>query len=400
MRAKEKAAKAGLRWLTPTVLALGAVSLLTDVSGEMVAPLLPAFITTVLGGGALYVGLVDGLADLSNSLLQLAAGRRVDRTGRRKPLVPFGYGLSGLIRPLMGFATAPWQAVAVRVSDRVGKGLRSAPRDHLLYQEATPKTRGRVFSFHRAMDHTGAVLGPLAALLLLGAFHGDLRKVFLWAAVPGVLAFVTILWAVREKPLAPPSSKPLPWAWLPPREVRPFFAALFVFNLGASTDLFLLLKAGQSDVPLMALPLLWMAFHGVKVASSLGAGSLADRWGERPTIALGWLLYAAVYTALAFISDRAWVTGIFIVYGLYHGLTEGPEKALVSHLAPARVQGAAFGWYNLVFGLLSVPASLFFGWLYDAYSPRAAFLSGGLFALAGLALLWILPVLRAAKRRT
>lgn len=387
------------RWLTPTVLALGAVSLLTDVSGEMIAPLLPAFITTVLGGGAVAVGLVDGLADLVDSLLQVLVGRRVDRTGKRKPLVLLGYSLSGLLRPFMALATAPWQAVAVRVSDRVGKGLRSAPRDHLLYQEATPRTRGRVFSFHRAMDHTGAVLGPLAALILLGVFHGDMRKVFLWAAVPGVLAFLAIVFAVRERPLALPPAKAAPWVWLPPTEVRPLFAALFVFNLGASTDLFLLLKAGQSNVPLMTLPLLWMAFHGVKVASSLGAGSLADRWGERPTIALGWLIYAAVYAALAFTSDRAWVIGLFVVYGLYHGLTEGPEKALVSHLAPAKVQGAAFGWYNLVFGLLAVPASLLFGWLYDAYSPKAAFLSGGLFALAGLGLLYALPVLRAAKGR-
>ena len=383
-------------WLTPTVLALGVVTLLTDVSGEMVAPLLPAFITTVLGGGAIAVGLVDSLADLVNSLIQILVGRRIDRTGKRKPLVLFGYGLSGLLRPLMGLATAPWQAVLVRVSDRVGKGFRSAPRDHLLYQEARPETRGRVFSFHRAMDHTGAVIGPLVALGLLTLFHGDMRRVFLWAAVPALLAFLAIL-TVREKPMLMATNKPLPWAWLPPKEVRPLFMALFVFNLGASTDMFLLLKVGQSHVPLVALPLIWMAFHGVKVAASLWGGSLADRWGERPTIATGWAVYVVVYAALAFSTDLTVVTSIFIFYGFYHGLTEGPEKALVSHLAPAQVQGAAFGWYNLVFGLLAVPASLFFGWLYDAVSPKAAFLSGSFFALGGLLLLFALPIFPRPK---
>jgi predicted MFS family arabinose efflux permease len=236
-------------------------------------------------------------------------------------------------------------------------------------------------------------------VLLLQLFDGDMRKVFLWAAVPGVLAFLAIWFAVKEKPAPGPAPKAVPWAWLPPKEVRPLFLALGVFNLGASTDLFLLLKAGQSNAPLASLPLLWMALHGVKVAASLLGGSLTDRIGARPTIALGWLVYVLVYGALAFTSDLYAVSALLIVYGLYHGLTEGPEKALVARLAPQRVQGAAFGWYNLVFGLLAVPASLFFGWLYDAVSPKAAFLSGAGFALGGLLLLFALPVMTDLKRR-
>lgn len=386
-------------WLRPQVFALGLVSLFTDVASEMVIPLLPLFVTTVLGGGAVSVGLIDGLADLTKSVLDVAAGRRVDRTGRRRPFLLFGYSLSGLVRPLMAFAAAPWQVVGVRVADRVGKGLRSSPRDSLLADQATPATRGRVYGFHRAMDHAGAVLGPLVAVGLLHLWGGDLRRIFLWAALPGALAVAVICLFVREAPGARPDPRGTAngWAWLPPKELRPLLLPLGVFTLGASSDMFLLLKAAQVRSAVTTLPLLWMGLHLVKVASSLAGGPLVDRFGGRFTLSLGWLVYIAVYLAMGLASDPGRVAVLFLVYGLFHGLSEGPEKALVARLAPARAKGAAFGWYGLTTGVLGLPAALIFGGLWDAFGSRWAFFSGAGFAAAALLLLWTQPALAGAS---
>lgn len=378
------------RWLSRNVMALGLVSLFTDISGEMVVPLLPLFITTVLGGGALAVAWVDGLAELSNALLQVVAGRRADRTGKKRPLVLLGYSLSGLIRPLMAFATAPWHAVLVRVIDRVGKGLRSSPRDAILAAESQEHERGRVYGFHRAMDHMGAVLGPLAAVVLLSAFAGDLRKVFLMAAIPGAAAVLVIVLLLREKE-APRRRVKLPaWSWTPPRELWPALAPIAIFTLGASSDMFLLLKATRSNAPVSSLPLLWMALHVVKAGSSLLGGQVADRMGERASIILGWLVYIGVYAGLALVEDPTQVAALFVIYGLFHGLTEGPEKALIARLAPAKARATAFGWYNLITGVLSLPASLFFAWLWDTYGAATAFYSGAFFAACALLLLLLL----------
>jgi MFS family permease len=375
------------------VLALGVVSLFTDIASEMVIPLLPLFVTTVLGGGAVSVGLIDGLADMAKSVLDVGAGRRVDRTGRRRPFLLFGYSLSGLVRPLMAFAAAPWQVVGVRVADRVGKGLRSSPRDSLLADQATPATRGRVYGFHRAMDHTGAVLGPLVAVGLLHWWGQDLRRIFLWAALPGALAVAVIYLFVREEPAAAKrSTGPAgAWTWLPPAELRPLLWPWAVFTLGASSDMFLLLKAAQVRSAVTTLPLLWMGLHLVKVASSLAGGPLVDRFGGRVTLSLGWLVYIAIYLAMGLASDPGQVAVLFLVYGLYHGLSEGPEKAMVARLSSAGGKGAAFGWYGLTTGVLGLLAALIFGGLWDAFGSRWAFFSGAGFAAVALALLWLQP---------
>ena len=382
-------------WLSTQVLALSAVSLLTDIGGEMVVPLLPTFITVMLGGGAMAVGAVDGLADLVSSVLQVGAGRRTDKTGRRRPFVILGYSLSGLMRPLMGFAVAPWQVVAVRSADRVGKGLRTAPRESLLAEQATPGTRGKVFGFHRAMDNAGAVLGPLAAILMLNYFGGDLRKVFLSTLVPGALALLVAVLFVRESRGQAGKLKggQERWSWIPPKEIRPLLWPLAVFTLGASSDMFLLLKAGQSKTPLVTLPLLWMGLHMVKVLSSLLSGPLVDRWGSRISMSLGWLVYIAIYAGMAYVGSPAAIAALFLIYGLFHGLTEGPEKALVAQLTPKHLKGTCFGWYGLVTGVLALPAGLFFGWLWDAHGQAWAFGSGAAFAAVALVLLWLQPAL-------
>lgn len=354
---------------------------------------MPLFVTAVLGGGALALGAIDGVAEAIAAILKLEAGRWSDRLRRRRPFVVFGYALSGLARPMMGLVGSVWTAGAVRSADRVGKGLRTSPRDALLAAAVPPAQQGRAFSFHRAMDHLGAALGPLLAIRLLYLFGREaenLRKVFVWGALPGVLAFLLLWLFVREAKEAPGApAKALPRAWMPPEPLRPFMAALTVFTLGASSDLFLLLRAAPHAVTdaLIALPLLWIGLHIVKTLSSVAGGQVSDRLGARPTLALGWLLYAAVYAALAFLDPGPVAIAVLLLYGAYYGLTEGPEKVLVSQLSSAKERAEAFGWYHLVTGLGALPASLLFGFLYDHVSPRAAFLTGAGFALSGLLLL-------------
>ncbi len=380
------------RWLGPQVLVFGLASLLTDLSSEMVAPFMPIFVTAVLGGGALALGAIDGVAEAIAAVLKLQAGRWSDRLGKRRPFVVAGYALSSFARPLMGLVGSVWSAGAVRSLDRVGKGLRTSPRDALIAAAVPPAEQGRAFGFHRAMDHLGAVLGPLAALGLLAWLGPDpqnLRQVFLWGALPGLLA-VLLLWAfVREAEIGEAPKVKLPLRWLPPKELRPFMLALGVFTLGASSDLFLLLRASPASAQqaLGVLPWLWIGLHLVKSASSLAGGQISDRLGARRTLALGWALYAAVYAALAFVQPGPWAIALVLVYGLYYGLTEGPEKVITVALARPQERAEAFGWYHMVTGLGMLPASLLFGWLYDQVSPAAAFLTGSGLALSGLLLL-------------
>jgi MFS family permease len=368
-------------WRRGNVLWLGIVSLLTDASSEMVVPLLPLFLTTVLNGGPLALGWIEGAADATSSLLKLFSGRWSDRTGRRRPLVLAGYGLSTVARPLVAVAGAPWHVLVVRVTDRVGKGIRSSPRDALIAGSVGPDDRGAAFGFHRAMDHAGAVIGPLLALAALWLWPGDLRTVFALAAIPGVFAVMAIAIGVREAaPTAPPAAQaPL---GKPPPELRGLLAAVALFTLGNASDVFLLLRAGGEVGSTTTLPLLWMAFHVVKVASSLLGGRLSDRIDRRRVILAGWIVYALVYAAFAYVEDPLAVAALFVVYGTYHGLTEGAERALVADLAPAGARGTAFGWYNLVVGLLALPASVMFGFLWEYAGAPVAFLTGSALALA------------------
>jgi MFS family permease len=376
-------------WLTRQVLALGLVALLTDMGTEMGMPLLPALIAS-LGGGALAVGLIDGLADAVAALLQVFAGRASDRSGRRKPYVFAGYSLSGLVRPLFGLAAAPWQVVAVRSADRVGKGLRKPSTNALLDQAASPATRGRVFGFYDAMDNAGQMLGPLLAMALLLALAGDLHKVLLCAIVPGALAAVVILGWVREhrSPQAAPGE---PFPWIPPRAILPVLLPIAVFSLGNASDLFLLLKVHQGGAALWTQALLWAGYSLFKIISALVGGRLSDRIGPRMTISLGWAFYAAVYGAFALTSSLGGMTALFLAYGLFHGMSEGPLKALVGSLTPAKLKSTGYGWLGLTTGLMALPAGLLFGWLWDAHGAPAAFGTGAGLALLGLALLWTVP---------
>ena len=417
--------------LPPAVIALGLTSFFTDAGTEMIFPLLPVFVAS-LGASTTFLGLVEGLADATSSLLKLASGELADRTGRTKPFVVAGYGIAGAVRPLVALASAPWHVLLVRVGDRVGKGIRSAPRDALLAASVPPEQSGRAFGFHRAMDHAGAVVGPLCATALL-ALGWELRDVFWAATIPGAVAFAFVLTvpasgttaclprsgtsiplarapsspgrlasAVREPPR--PGSLAIGQAsaaattdvvraqaapqgrQLPPR-LRSYLAILALFSLGNSSDAFLLLRAKDLGIATAAIPILWSVFHVSKVLSSLLGGDLADRIPRVKLVLFGWAVFAAAYVGfgLATAAWQVWV--LFVIYGAFFGLTEPAEKALVKDLAPVAARGRAYGAYNFVVGLSAIPAGVLTGWLWQEYGPLVALSTGAaLAALAAIAL--------------
>lgn len=387
--------------LPPTVRALAATSFLTDAASEMLYPLVPAFLATVLGASPAFVGTIEGAAESTAALLKVASGWWSDRVGRAKPLVVAGYALAAVARPLVALSTAAWQVLALRLIDRTGKGIRGAPRDALLAASVDASERGRAFGFHRAADHAGAVVGPLLAFALLEWAGLSLRTVFALSAIPGALAVLVLVTRVREtrgaarvaSPGAADLRAPLP---------RRFWAVLgviLVFTLGNSTDAFLLLRAQELGVPVAQLPLLWAALHVVKSALATPAGALSDRVGRRTLLLAGWAWYAVVYAAMAFATTAWEAWALFLAYGLHFALVEGAERALVADLVPAERRGTAFGWFNAAVGAAAFPASLLFGVVWSRAGAPAAFLVGAALAAAACALgALVLP--RSASLRT
>jgi MFS family permease len=309
---------------------------------------------------------------------------------RRKPLVLAGYGLSSLVRPLVAVATGPLAVLVIRFADRIGKGVRTSPRDALIADSVDAGLRGRAFGFHRAMDHAGALVGPLLAAALLATWVSDLRVLFALAAIPGALAVLLIVWRLREsaaRELAPSAGNSF-FSLVPRGKLRRYLLILLLFTLGNSTDAFLLLRAGELGVSAAHIPLLWAFFHVVKMASVYPFGALSDGLGRRGMILAGWGVYALAYLGFARAQSEWQIWALFAFYGLFYGLTEGTEKALLADLADPAERGAAFGWYNFAIGIGALPASLLFGAIWQQFGPQAAFGFGaGLAALAAL-LLW------------
>ena len=373
--------------LPKLVRRLGLVSLLTDASSEMIYPLLPAFVTSVLGAGPLFLGLVEGAAEATAALVKIGSGALSDRARHKKPLVFAGYGLSSLTRPLMALAATPLQVLAVRLADRLGKGVRGAPRDALLAAATAPGERGRAYGFHRAMDNLGAALGPLlaAGALALGC---SLRMVFGLAAIPALLSLLVLVLGVEEDAAAERTQGAgRGQSGLGPGAFRRYLVVLGVFTLGNSSDAFLLLRAQDAGVSLGLIPLLWTFHHAVKSGAGTWCGALSDRLGRRRVILVGWGIYALAYLGLAFATRAAAVWLLFAGYGLFHALTEGAERALVADLVSAESRGWAFGLYHAVTGAMLLPASLLTGELWQAFGPRVALATGATFsALAALGL--------------
>jgi MFS family permease len=391
------------------------VSFFTDVSTEMIYPLLPVFLASVLGANASFIGAIEGVAETTASLLKLASGWWSDKVGSRKILVVIGYGIATIVRPFTAATYSARQVLAIRLTDRIGKGIRTSPRDALLADSAPPQARGRAFGFHAAADNAGAVLGPLLAFMLLklqgvGSFDGTkrllphdeqaLRNVFWLAAVPGIIAMVVLIIVVRDVPHRAAEDKTAEasigdigggltkrfWAYL---------VVVLVFTLGNSTDAFLLLRANQLGVPVAMAPILWALLNFVKSATGTYGGQLSDTIGRKPLIVGGWLLYAAVYFAFGWAAAAWQAWALFAVYGIFYGMTEGTEKALVADIVPRARRGSAFGWYNLAIGLGALPASLMFGAIWDRAGAPSAFVFG-----ASLALIAALLMALVAPSRT
>ena len=379
--------------LPRNVILLGWASLLNDVASEMLYPLLPTFLITVLGGNKAWLGTIDGIAETASSLLKLWSGARSDVTTSRKRFVVAGYGLAAIARPLMGLAGYPWQLLSLRVLDRLGKGIRTAPRDALIAEAAAEGTRGRAFGFHRAMDHLGAAIGPLLAFAFLWFWPNQLRLLFLLAIVPAIPILFLVSFGVREgRRAAPPSGDGVLKLSLKPFDgrFRLYLVALAIFTLGNSSDSFLLVRAGELGVPTAWLPVLWCVFHVAKSVLSYAAGQWIDRVGARPLIWVGWLIYALTYIAFAFATAAWHAWALFLVYAIFYALTEPSEKALVANLVGTEDRGLAYGWYNLTIGIGALPASMIFGFVYQSAGPLAAFGMGAL--LAALAALLLLGV--------
>jgi MFS family permease len=365
--------------LPRAVFLFGLVSLCNDAASDMILPLLPAFLTLTLGAGPAALGLIEGTAEAASSLLKLWAGRAGDRGVSRKGLAVGGYAASNLARPLIGLAGA-WTAVlALRFADRVGKGLRTAPRDAMLSAQVGPALRGRAFGLHRAMDHAGAMLGPLAAAGLL-ALGLPMREVFVASAVPGALAVAVLAFGLREvRPPAPAGAPPpLRWRLLPPG-LRLLVTAVSLLTLVAVPDAFLLLWVTQAGVHVAAIPLVWTGLQAVRTLTAWPGGWFADRVGRIPVVAVGWLVRAAALAGLAVSPSLAAGVACLAAYAGATAVTEGAERAFIGDRAPAPLLGTAYGLYHMNVGLLSLPAALWLGWVWGAFgAPTACGVSAAL----------------------
>jgi MFS family permease len=379
--------------LPRTVIVLGLVSLLNDAASEMITPLLPIFLTAALGAGPAIVGLVEGLAEATASVLKLVAGRLADRGVPAKALVVGGYSLSNVARPLIGLATGWGAVLALRFLDRVGKGLRSAPRDALI-AAAAPDQRGRAFGFHRSMDHAGAVIGPLLAFALLAA-HADLEHVFLASAVPGLIVVLLLLLGL---PSAPPAEVAAPsrfsWKGLHGR-LRAMIVAAGLLALSSVPEVFVVLWATQSGLEVTWVPLVWAAASAAKMLIALPAGVLSDRIGRIPLLLGGWTLRVVVLLLLAWATPgqvAVWL--LFMAYSATLAITEPAERSVIGdHAAPGE-RGTAFGLYHLASGLLVLPGALVFGLVWERFGSAAAFTASAVVTTAAAVLMITLAAVR------
>jgi len=381
--------------LPRTVWVLGLASLLNDTASEMIMPLLPVFLTATLGAAPAAIGLIEGAATAVSSILQLLSGRLADRGVSVRRLVLAGYGASNLVRPLIALAWAWPMVFALRFADRIGKGLRTTPRDALLSQSVAERQRGSVFGFHRAMDHGGAMLGPLLAF---GLLQGGLstEQVFLSSAIPGVLVLLCLGLGLRRTPAAP-AQPPAPLHWgLLDKPVRGLIGAAGVMALASVPDAFVVLWAFQGGVEVLWLPLLWAAAQAVRAAVALPAGRLSDRLGRRPVVIGGWLIRAAVLALMGTVSqDGTLLWALFLAYAGATACTEGAERALIGDHAPPQHRATAFGIYHLVSGLLALPGAVLLGGLWQTIGQR-----GALWFAAGLTLLGVGIFTRYARSAT
>ncbi|NEQ47730.1 MAG: MFS transporter [Leptolyngbya sp. SIOISBB] len=386
--------------LNRTVSALGLVSLLSDLASKMVYPLTPIFLTGVLGAPAWTVGVVEGIAESTASILKLYSGWLSDRVGQRKPFAVMGYGLGALSKLGLAVSLGWGHVLGARLIDRVGKGLRAAPRDALIAENCLPQQRGQAFGLHHSLETIGEIVGPLAGFWLLWQFPENYRGVFAIAFIPALLSVLVLLALVKEprSPRQAARSRPqFTFQGLSPT-YRRFLLVVGLFGLGNSSDAFLLLRAQELGFASSQVLLLYAVFNLVEMSLGLAAGNLSDRVGRRPLLASGYLVFALVYLGFAIAPSAAVIWPLFMLYGLYSTLTRGVQKAFVADLVHPERRGAEIGTFYLVVGLVALPASLVAGWLYTQVGVAAPFyLSAAIAAIAALLLRIVQPTPLATR---
>jgi MFS family permease len=375
--------------LPRTVVVLGFVSLLNDAASEMITPLLPIFLTAVLGSGPMIVGVIEGVAEATASVLKVVAGRMADRGWNPKVLVLAGYGTSNFMRPLIGIALSWWWVLALRFLDRVGKGIRTAPRDALIAGATDSARRGAAFGFHRSMDHAGAVIGPLFAYVLL-ATSMPLEQVFFWSIVPGMLVILLLIFGVQSRAPVDVSSvrEPLRWQLLDVR-LRAVILSAAALAFAAVPEVFVVLWAQDAGLAIVWIPLVWAAASFAKMVIALPAGMLSDRIGRIPVLILGWSCRVAALLALAFAgAEGVMVWVLFLAYSGSLAISEPAERSVIGDHAPPQLRGTAFGLYHMASGLLLLPGAVVFGAIWQSLSAAYAFaMAAAITAIAAAALL-------------
>jgi len=376
----------------------GFVSFFMDVSSEMIYPLVPLFLANTLGVNKSLIGLIEGIAESTASLLKVFSGWYSDRIGNRKWLMAAGYGISTLSRPFVALASGWHQVLGSRFLDRFGKGVRTAPRDAIIAESTEKAYLGRAFSFHRSMDTMGAVVGPALAFFFLGIFSNDYRKVFWLSMIPGVIAVLLIILFITEKKKSTAAQTERPKLTLAHFDWKfKFFVVIAtLFAVGNSSDVFLILRAEQVGIPTVTIPLVYLMFNLVYSLSAVPAGMAADKYGRKRLILLGFILFAILYYGFAVASGTKAIWILFGFYGLFMGLTEGIQKAFLATIIPQDFKATAFGVYTTTVGLAMFPASLIGGWLWDHVSPAATFYFGALTASAS-AVLFIVFIIAVRK---
>lgn len=364
------------------VFFLGVVSFFTDISSEMIYPLLPVFLTSVLHASVSFVGLLEGIAESTASILKLFSGAISDKFGKRKPLIIFGYSMASITRPFIAIAALPWHILSVRLLDRVGKGIRTSPRDALIADSCNKDERGKSFGFHRGMDHAGAVLGPLIAACILYFLPGNYRLVFWLAFIPATISIFFIITKVEEIAPREPAKNQFKFTFAHfNKNFKLFLLIIFLFTLSNSSDAFLILRAKDLGVSIAYIPILWVLLHIVKMVFSIPGGILSDKFGRVKIIAIGWLIYFLTYFGFAHASTQLHIWLLFGIYGIFFGLTEGVEKAFVADITDCDQRGSAYGMYNFVIGVGAFPSSLIFGLIWQYFGAKIAFIYGAILSL-------------------
>ncbi|MEO0233214.1 MAG: MFS transporter [candidate division WOR-3 bacterium] len=371
--------------LPRNVKALGFVSFFNDIASEMINPLLPVFITTVLKAGTVALGFIEGVAEATNSFLKLFSGIISDKIKKKKSLIFSGYFLASFSRPFIGITNSWIQVLFLKFIDRFGKGIRTSPRDALISLSVESNERGKAFGFQRAMDHLGALTGPVIAFFLLNFL--DLRKLFLISIFPGIIAIFILIYFVKERIDEKKEFFSLSFKF--PKKFYFLIFIFFLFNLGNSSDAFLILKAKEEGIKILFLPLLWSLFHLVKSIFSIPSGILSDKIGRKKLIMAGWLIYSITYLLFTFAKTLPFFIFLFLFYGLYFALSEGNERALIGDLTREELRGSAYGVYHFAQGISLFLSSFIFGILWNYFGSKIPFLFGSFISFISLLLLFL-----------